>query len=473
VTLWVLMILAVLAVTFAATMHVEARAAANELQRTRALYAAHAGIQRAILAVEQDQTGYASPLSEWAQLDSETDQFPFPDDEQYEVTVTDECGKINLNAADEELLARLPAMSDEMIDSILDWRDQDDETRPDGAEFDYYSRLRPPRVCANREFLTLPELLLVRGVSKDAYFGRKVAGQARFETTAQQETGQEDTLPLEELFTVYGGADDMDAQGQERLNINVADTTALAERTDGVLTEGDVQAIVDYRGSVGAFDSIGDLLRVEGISRQKLQQVADVLTTRSRPSEDAGGTPQSEPTSPGTPQLPGLPGSGTGLPNLPGLEGARQVPGGEQPGPPFPPPTPEPPGPTPPQPSSNVADIDLSALREASEFRPEVLNLNTASPEALSTVEGMTDEVLNAILNYRESQPFTSRGELLALKEVSDATFAQLAEEVTVRSSTLKITAVGSVEDGRVRMRVTAILDLKDSDPRIVYLAEG
>ena len=57
VTLWVLTILAVLAITFAATMHVEARAAANDLQRTRALYAAKAGIQRTMLAIGQDQTG--------------------------------------------------------------------------------------------------------------------------------------------------------------------------------------------------------------------------------------------------------------------------------------------------------------------------------------------------------------------------------------------------------------------------------
>ena len=79
ITLWVLTILAVLALTFAATMHVEARACANQMQRTRALYAARAGVQRAILAIESDTTGYAATSSEWAYLDSEEDEFPFDD----------------------------------------------------------------------------------------------------------------------------------------------------------------------------------------------------------------------------------------------------------------------------------------------------------------------------------------------------------------------------------------------------------
>ena len=103
----------------------------------------------------------------------------------------------------------------------------------------------------------------------------------------------------------------------------------------------------------------------------------------------------------------------------------------------------------------------------------EKVNLNSASAEALSTLEGMTEEVLNAIVEYRDAQPFTSRGELLALKEMNETLFTQLVEAVTVRSSTLKITSTGSVEEGRVRARVTAVVDLKESEPRIVYMAEG
>jgi hypothetical protein len=46
-------------------------------------------------------------------------------------------------------------------------------------------------------------------------------------------------------------------------------------------------------------------------------------------------------------------------------------------------------------------------------------------------------------------------------------------ERVTVRSSALRITSIGSMEGGRVRVRLTAIVSLKESEPEIVYLAEG
>lgn len=495
VTLWVLTILAVLALTFAATMHVEARAAANEVQRTRALYAAKAGVQRAILAISQDQTGYASALSEWAQFNSQDEPLPFSDDEQYEVSVTDECGKINLNAADEELLAKLPQMTPEMIDSILDWRDQDDEPRPNGAEIEYYSRLKPPRVCANRPFLTLPELLLVRGITREAFYGSRAIGPLRTRATFDEAASEEEALPLEELLTLYGGANDTDAQGRERLNINVADAQQIAERTQGILNEGDIQAIIDHRTNVREFNSIGELLGIEGITREKVRQVADLLTTRSRPSGEAQATstqqPQSSAQGPSGPTLPGLQ---PGLPLLPGAEAESPqqmpqppvtppssppgvvpgLPGGTpgSPGVPSPIPTPGAQGPEG-QRMTNVADIDLSALPEARTYRPNIININTAPPEVLATLDGMTEQALEAIVQYREQQPFTSRGDLLALPEVTDSVFTQIVEEITVRSSTLRITSVGSVEEGRVRVQVTVLLDLKGPEPRIVYIAVG
>jgi type II secretory pathway component PulK len=120
-----------------------------------------------------------------------------------------------------------------------------------------------------------------------------------------------------------------------------------------------------------------------------------------------------------------------------------------------------------------VPDIDTSVLPEAGEVRPNVFNVNTAPVEVLATLDGMTEQALNAIVKYRAEQPFTTRGELLALTEMTDALFSQIVEKVTVRSSTLKITSIGSVEEGRVRVRVTALVDLQESEPRIVYLAEG
>jgi general secretion pathway protein K len=481
ITLWVLTILAILALTFAETMHVEARACGNQMQRTRALYAAKAGLQRAILAIESDSSGYAATSSEWAYLESEEDGFPF-DDERYEVAVTDECGKIDLNSAEQELLERLPQLTEEMIDAVLDWRDDDDDARPNGAEQDYYGRLRPARACPNRPFLTLGELLLVRGVTREAFYGAAAGSPAAILAPDQAEADPEQAAPLTDVLTLYGGDNDLDAQGRERLNINLAGGDALAEMAGETLTEGDIQAILDYRRATGALDSIGELLRVEGITRDKMQQLADLVTTRSKPTETepSEAAPDEEPgPAPEGPPQPVLPGGG-GLGPMPpsGFEVGRQTipqPGDPTFPPGFPPPVPGEPEEPPeaPQPTGSAGDIDTEQLPTADAYRPGIYNINTAPAEVLLAIDGMTEELAQAIIRDREEQPFTTRGELLRLSEVTDEVFVELIEQITVRSSTLRIVSVGSVEEERVRVRIVAIVDFKESEPVIVHLAEG
>jgi len=209
------------------------------------------------------------------------------------------------------------------------------------------------------------------------------------------------------------------------------------------------------------------------MTREKMQQIADLITTSSKPSGNAqqGAGQGAEQPTPET-GVPGLPGMEPGEPTVPGAGGERT----SQVSPPdFPPPTP---GadqqPQQPRQSSNASSsIDTSRLPTADTYQPDIYNLNTAPPEVLATIDGMTDQVAQAIVEQRAQLPFTTRGDLLALPAVTEDVFGQIVEKVTVRSSALKITSIGSVEDGRVRVRLTVIVDLKESEPRIVSIAEG
>ncbi|MCA9199867.1 MAG: general secretion pathway protein GspK [Planctomycetales bacterium] len=69
-------------------------------------------------------------------------------------------------------LMQLPGMTESLADAILDWIDEDDETREFGAEADYYAQLQPPRKVPNRIPTSLDELLLVRDVSAALLFGQ-------------------------------------------------------------------------------------------------------------------------------------------------------------------------------------------------------------------------------------------------------------------------------------------------------------
>lgn len=88
------------------------------------------------------------------------------------ITVEDERGKVPINQLTDEqarsLFEGLGASGDTLsirTDAFLDWLDEDDDPRPDGAEVDYYQRLgRHPR---NGLLRNVEELALIRGMTPD------------------------------------------------------------------------------------------------------------------------------------------------------------------------------------------------------------------------------------------------------------------------------------------------------------------
>lgn len=70
------------------------------------------------------------------------------------------------------LLMSLPGMTEDIADAILDWLDEDEITRPYGAEFaDYYQQLQPIYKPTNGRIDSIEQLLLVRGVTPQMLFG--------------------------------------------------------------------------------------------------------------------------------------------------------------------------------------------------------------------------------------------------------------------------------------------------------------
>jgi len=85
--------------------------------------------------------------------------------------VTDESSKINLSIAGAETLMALPEMTPELVDALMDYRDADANTRPEGAEQDYYDQLPYPYLIKNGPFGTVEELLLVKGFTASLVYG--------------------------------------------------------------------------------------------------------------------------------------------------------------------------------------------------------------------------------------------------------------------------------------------------------------
>ncbi len=90
--------------------------------------------------------------------------------------------KFNINTADAPLLQQvLTTMGVDasnisvVSDSIQDWIDPDDATRPAGAESDYYQGLMPPYYAKNAPIDDIEELQLIKGVTPLMFKGGSVA----------------------------------------------------------------------------------------------------------------------------------------------------------------------------------------------------------------------------------------------------------------------------------------------------------
>ena len=198
--LWTFAVISVLAGEFARAMREEAQSTLNYKSETIAHYTAIAGLNEALLAivahngkvdtVESDATGEHELDDEEEDKGERTVRRLLLgrgdwvdarfDGTDYQVRVFDETGKISLNA---EVLdeSNLPIILENLgldedtanvvSDSILDWRDDNDVHRTNGAEDDYYEGLDRPYPAKDGPFDAVEELLLVRGVTREMFYG--------------------------------------------------------------------------------------------------------------------------------------------------------------------------------------------------------------------------------------------------------------------------------------------------------------
>jgi len=96
------------------------------------------------------------------------------------VSIEDLEGRFNLNslyqggkynadygAVFRRLLAE-KGINENLLDALLDWMDKDSNTRPGGAEDDYYQNLTPGYRAANQAMLSARELLLIKGFTPES-----------------------------------------------------------------------------------------------------------------------------------------------------------------------------------------------------------------------------------------------------------------------------------------------------------------
>jgi len=264
-TLWVLTLLTIIVGQFCFSMRTEANLARSFKEAAEAYYVAEAGINWALweLLPETKPPTEEGQGEETEQTDTTVWRVNLPIPPMafgpgaFTVEIENASGRIDINTADRDLLLlvvdRLEISEDQketIVDSILDWRDEDELHRLHGAESDYYRGLTPPYHSKNGPFDTLEELLLVQGVTPALFFGHL----DQMLTVTPLSLAAPHTIATLRRRPVSGAG----------VNINAASPVMLAALPE--MTPALAQTLMDYRIAAGDFQTLDEVEAIVGTS---------------------------------------------------------------------------------------------------------------------------------------------------------------------------------------------------------------
>ncbi len=476
-TLWILTILSVLAAQLLYSIHIEQRTQRNFLDRAKLHYAAKAGFEWTLAVMRTDQTPFDSLGENWA----EPIQGQIDDGIQagnllnYQVTVTDEASKVNINTADAGLITNLlmqvgaspeDPLTQELANAIV-------EGRP----------YRTVRDLARVEGMT-PQLLY--GTQQAAALTQPANTQAgaasnATETGVPQAPATEAQPGLVDLATLYSLDASTDPNGEALVNLNTADEGQLTQletqQNQPVFSQAEAQSLIQQR----EFDRFAALMDVQAVSDELFNNIQSRITTedsnenQENQEDEENGGPQQGQNEDGqvnintadVETLESLDDIDIGIAerivdhrdsqgffqNIDAIKDVRMLTQQE-----F------------------IGIIDKITLEDG-ETRSGLINVNTAPVEVLALLPGMDPQKARAIVTRREQDPpddapvlsfteeeitgnpFTNISQLSEMEEIDFNTFRELADSVTYRSHGYRIEASGIDAAGRAISTCVGIID--------------
>jgi type II secretory pathway component PulK len=406
VTIWVVLVLAGLAMVFARTMRVDAMVAANHVASLQAECIAHGALQyvvaRIAKAADDENADPLDQASDDYKAQKVGDgyfwilQSNLQSDHEFTFGLTDEAGKINLNSASVEMLQKLPGMTAELAASIVDWRDEDADITTGGAESEYYLLRSPGYECKNQPLETVDEVLLIQGATEELLYGEDINLNGYLD---DHENDGGDSEPDDnrngsldagfyDYVTVYSKEKNVDADGASRINItdssSVSDLQTLLQEK---FKEDRALEIMMASGvsSNPSFENILDFYYKSGMTIDEFSQIADKLTTSS--------------------------------------------------------------------------DTALTGL----------VNVNTAPKEVLACLVNLENSDAEALVSYRKSHGDALGSIAWVTKVLGREKAVGIGSYITVRSYQYSADIVCLSGNGRAYKRYRAVLDTQEGTPRVIY----
>ena len=480
-TLWILTVLSVLAMQMLYSYELENKAQRNFFDRVKYRYAAKTGFEFGVSKLAVDETNFDSLGESWAEPIQQQieDGIQLGGFINYQVTISDEGTKINLNAAEED-----------QIRNLLSYLGAQPEMNELGD--------LATRIVEGRPYRTIRDVARVPGMTDELLYGlqQQAAAEEATSGTASTTGTPETVLPPTLTMTSVGGIVNVatvnsvdtntDANGQQRVNVNSANAQQISQiqsnNNQNVFSQGEANAIIQSRNHSG----ISALLDVQVVSENVFNTIQNQISVEDTASTDGGG-------------FDGGNGGGFDGGNGGGFDGGRNNnafggDGGNS--------------------SVNIntassqdlqelngidsgiADriiahrnsqgnfqnidaikqVRLLTVRELANIADKVttrdgdtvnglININTAPVEILQLLPGMDQTKAQAIVARREENnpeiqdqyggtirgnPFSDIAQLLDIDEIDDQTFREVVDWVTYRSHGYRIVSLGIDASGKV-----------------------
>ena len=372
--------------------------------------------------------------------DAEDEEAAEADNEDGDADQTESAEAGNINSTGDpgrDALMRLPGMTLEIADAILDWMDPDDVPREYGAEIDFYSSNDPPYQPRNGPIGAVEELLLVRDVTPDLLFGRDQNRNGMVDENEidipiiaeVDETLGSIDLGWAALLTTYSAeVPPTNPNGEPRIDLNGDDVQTLVNDLSAVINQ-DLATFIGAFRLYGPYDGEEEGQAInsakidfsEGSARAQIESVLDLVDAQVRvPGEDDSTVYQS--------------------------------------------------------PLRSAASGDLDVLQDyATAARSDEvingrINVNEATHSVLMAIPGMTASIASTVVSQRDPtlDPLTSpqrHATWLLTGGLCDLeTMRQMQPYITTGGSIFRAQVVGYFGDGTGVSRAEVILDATRAD---------
>lgn len=295
-TMWIMIVVTGLVLVLARSMRIEGVSSANYASAEQARAVEHGALQYVLANL--DGLDGQRPDEEEMRCDGLQvggGAFwiirPNRDDERVRAYgLVDEASKLNLNAASEEMMSKIESITAGMPPAIVDWRDEDDEVTPGGAETEYYMLMPEPYQCKNAPFETVEEMLMVRDGTRDLLYGEDANRNAILDpneddAAASDPPDNRDSRldrGLFDLVTVYTyESADTGKTGLVNVN-NPMQEKALADLMTESMDESRVEDVMNQVRRKRPFRNLMDFYYRSTLEMDEFKEIDERVTTQTR-----------------------------------------------------------------------------------------------------------------------------------------------------------------------------------------------